>query len=51
MGFYPYKDGSILVNDYELKSMDKELMMKHFSIVKHKNYLFKGELPISVHPY
>lgn len=42
MGFYPYKEGSILINDYELKSMDEELMMKHFSIVKHKNYLFKG---------
>lgn len=42
MGFYPYKDGSILINDHELKSIDEQLMMKHFSIVKHKNYLFKG---------
>lgn len=42
MGFYPYKDGSILINNCELKSMDEHLRMKHFSIVKHKNYLFKG---------
>lgn len=42
MGFNDYTNGSIQVNNIELNTINESELMSHFTIVKHKNYLFKG---------
>ncbi|MGL4524467.1 MAG: ABC transporter ATP-binding protein/permease [Spirochaetia bacterium] len=44
MRFYQYKNGSILLNNQEIHTIDPVQWVKHVCIVKHKNYLFSGSV-------
>ena len=43
-GFNAYSQGSITINNRELKDLDPKNLVHHMCIVKHKNYLFKGSV-------
>ncbi len=42
MGFQNYSSGSITINGADLDTINEENLLKHITIVKHKNYIFSG---------